>query len=213
MTAAIDRFVPQLVFQLPGRWITLDPRDEQTTAARITAEVRDALGVADDAAAARRRLRDALQRSAETARDAGAHALFLCTEIAPGVTAPVAVSVHAPAAMRMTPAIGTSPDAVLATLRESFTALDIPEIDTATRLDGPHASMLRLERLIEEVVDENGETAVSTRLEVDYWFAVPSSKQVALALFATPLGELHHAMRNLFDSIALAASFGPQRPA
>lgn len=204
---------PQLVFQLPGRWLALDPRDAEESDARVEAAVRDLVGPADDAAIARGRLRAAFQRSVDAARDASAHALFLCIEIVPDLATPASLTVHAPAGMRMSPAIGTSADAVLGVLAESFRTLAVPGAETATRLDGPRARILRLDRLHEETVEEHGESAVATRLEVEYWYAVPGSKQVVLASFATPLGELRHAMLHLFDSIALAASFGPEPPA
>lgn len=202
---------PQLTFQLPGRWLAVDPRAEAEASVRIDEAVRELAGPADDAAIARRRLRAAFQRAVDSARDAAAHALFLCIEIVPDVATPASLTVHAPEGMRMSPAIGTSADAVLGVLRESFTALAVPEIETAERLDGPRAGILRFDRLQEETVEEDGITATATRLEAEYWFAVPGSKQVVLASFATPLGELRHAMLNLFDSIALAASFGPER--
>lgn len=205
--------VPQLTFQLPGRWLALDPRDVDVAAARVDEAVRELAGPADDAAIARRRLRVAFQRAVDAARDASAHALFLCIEIVPDVATPASLTVHAPEGMRMSPAIGTSADAVLGVLAESFRALAVPGAATAKRLDGPRAGILRLDRLHEETVEEDGKTAVATRLEAEYWFAVPGSKQVVLASFATPLGELRHAMLNLFDSVALAARFGPEAPA
>lgn len=207
--AAGEAGPPRLSFQLPGRWLALDPRSPGA-AAEVERVVRDVVGTADDAALARRRLRGSLERAVAAARHADAHGFFACLEIAPDVRVPASMTVHAPSRMRMTPAIGTSPDAVLATLRASFAELGVDGVETATRLDGPRASMLRLERLREEQVTEGGETATVTRLEVEYWFAVPGSKQVVLALFVSPLGELRHALRNLFDSIALAAWFGPE---
>ena len=201
---------PQLTFQLPGRWLALDPRAEDEASARIDQVVRELAGPADDAAIARRRLRAGFQRAVDAARDASAHALFLCIEIVPDLATPASLTVHAPEGMRMSPAVGTSADAVLDVLRESFRVLAVPGIDSAQRLDGPRASMLRIDRLHEETVEEDGAAAVATRLEAEYWYAVPGSKQVVLASFATPLGELRNAMLNLFDSIALAASFGPE---
>lgn len=204
---------PQLTFPLPGRWLAVDPRAADEASARIDEAVRELAGSADDAAIARRRLRGAFQRAVDAARDASAHALFLCIEIVPGVAVPASLTVHAPEGMRMSPAIGAGAAAVLDVLLESLRELAVPGIDSARRLDGPRASMLRLERLHEETVEEDGQVAVAARLEAEYWYAVPGSKQVVLASFATPLGELHHAMLNLFDSIALAASFGPEPPA
>lgn len=209
---AAPRLAPRLTFPLPGRWLALDPRVGDEASARIDEAVRELAGAADDAAIARRRLRAAFQRAVDAARDAAAHALFLCIEVVPGIPTPASLTVHAPEGMRMSPAIGTSADAVLGVLRESFEVLAVPGIETARRLDGPRASMLRLDRLHQETVTEDGVTAVATRLEAEYWFAVPGSKQVVLASFATPLGELRHAMLSLFDSIALAAAFGPEAP-
>ncbi|WP_127473768.1 hypothetical protein [Microbacterium sulfonylureivorans] len=209
-TDAPTAAAPQLTFQLPGRWLAVDPRDEAVAAAQVDAAVRELVGTADDAATARRRLRDHLRRAVDAGRDAGAHAIFLCLEIVPDLATPASLTVHSPAGMRMTPAVGTSADAVLGVLRESFRVLGVEGIDTARRLDGPRASMLRIDRVREETVAEDGVEAVASRLEAEYWFAVPGSKHVALASFATPLGEIRHAMLSLFDSIALAASFGPE---
>jgi len=198
---------PKLTFQLPGRWLTVDPRDEQHAREQVEVIVRELAGVADDAALARRRLRQGFDRAIVAARDAEAHALFLCIEAAPGVALSASLTVHAPERLRMTPAVGTSADAVLGVLGQAFASSTSAGADTARRLDGPRASVLRTERQFEELVEEDGISVTAVRLEVDYWFAVPGSKQVVLASFATPLGEIRNAMLNLFDSIALAASF------
>lgn len=212
---------PRLTFQLPGRWLTVDPRDERRAREQVDAAVRDLVGVADDAAIARRQLRERFDRTVAAARKAEAHALFLCIEAAPGVALPASLTVHAPERLRMTPAIGTSADAVLGVLAKGLAtsasdaaspAADADadaDLELARRLDGPRASMLRTERQYEELVEEDGIAVTAVRLEVDYWFAVPGSKQVVLASFATPLGEIRNAMLSFFDSIALAASFGP----
>ncbi|KRC59417.1 hypothetical protein ASE14_15315 [Agromyces sp. Root81] len=198
---------PRLTFQLPGRWLTVDPRDEQHAREQVEVIVRELAGVADDAALARRRLRQSFNRAIVAARDAEAHALFLCIEAAPGVALPASLTVHAPERLRMTPAVGTSADAVLGVLGQGLASSTSAGADTARRLDGPRASVLRTERQFEELVEEDGISVTAVRLEADYWFAVPGSKQVVLASFATPLGEIRNAMLNLFDSIALAASF------
>ena len=118
MTATDEstRIAPRLTFQLPGRWLAVDPRDRAAASLRIDEVVREVVGTADDAAIARRRLRDQLRTVVERAADASAHALFLCIEIVPDLPTPASLTVHAPAGMRMTPAVGTSADAVLADL-------------------------------------------------------------------------------------------------
>ncbi|WP_214467966.1 hypothetical protein [Microbacterium flavescens] len=209
-TDGATRAAPRLTFQLPGRWLAVDPRDRAAASVRIEEVVREVVGAADDAAIARRRLRDQLRTVVERAADASAHALFLCIEIVPDLATPASLTVHAPEGMRMSPAVGTSADAVLSVLQESFRVLEVEGADTARRLDGPRASMLRIDRVHSERVEEDGVEAVASRLEAEYWFAVPGSKQVVLASFTTPLGEIRSAMLNLFDSIALAASFGPE---
>ncbi len=209
-TDGATRAAPRLPCQLPGRWLAVDPRDRAAASVRIEEVVREVVGAADDAAIARRRLRDQLRTVVERAADASAHALFLCIEIVPDLATPASLTVHAPEGMRMSPAVGTSADAVLSVLQESFRVLEVEGADTARRLDGPRASMLRIDRVHEERVEEDGVEAVASRLEAEYWFAVPRSKQVVLASFTTPLGEIRSAMLNLFDSIALAASFGPE---
>ncbi|UOQ90177.1 hypothetical protein MUN74_04470 [Agromyces endophyticus] len=198
---------PRLTFQLPGRWLTVDPRDERQAREQVDAAVRDLVGAADDAVLARRSLTASFDRAIAAAWKAEAHALFLCFEAAPGVTLPVSLTVHAPERLRMTPAIGTSADAVLGVLAKGLAASTAAGAETARRLDGPRASVLRTDREIEELVEEDGVAVTAVRLEVDYWFAVPGSKQVVLASFATPLGEIRNAMLSFFDSIALAASF------
>jgi hypothetical protein len=209
-TDAPGTAAPQLTFRLPGRWLAVDPRSATVAAAQVETAVREVVGVADDAATARRRLREHLSRAVSAARDADAHGLFLCLEIVPGLATPASLTVHAPEGMRMTPAVGTSADAVLEVLRRSFEVQEVVGAETARRLDGPRAAMLRIDRVHEETVEEDGVQAVASRLEAEYWFAVPGSKQVVLASFATPLGDIRGAMLNLFDSIALAAAFGPE---
>ena len=199
---------PRLTFQLPGRWLTVDPRDERQARSQVDGMVRDLVGTADDAALARRRLRASFDRAVSAAREAEAHALFLCLEAAPGVWTPASLTVHAPKRLRMTPAVGTSADAVLAVLREGLATSTVGGADTARRLDGPRASVLRTDREYQETVEEDSVAVTATRLEADYWYAVPGSKHVVLASFATPLGELRNAMLSFFDSVALAASFG-----
>ena len=110
----------RLAFALPGEWLAIDPRNEAASAGRVDAAVRDIVGAADDAALARRHLRDRLRAVVDAARASGAHGVFLCLEIAAGVRLPATLTVHAPSGMTMTPAVGTSagwPDVIVAVTR------------------------------------------------------------------------------------------------
>ncbi|GAB3603089.1 hypothetical protein [Microbacterium aureliae] len=200
---------PRLTFQLPGSWLALDPRDEAEAARAVHATAAEIVGPADDAAPARRRIRAELSTAVEKARDAGAHGFFLCREIVPGLATPISLTVHAPQGMRLSPAVGTDPDAVLEALRRSLAELGYPGVGSAQRVAGPRARALRIDVVHDEIVAEDGTTAAAARLEAQYWYAVPGSKHVVLALFTTPLGELREAMLHLFDRIALAAEFAP----
>lgn len=200
---------PRLTFQLPGSWIALDPRDRARAARAVAAAAAEIVGPADDAAPARRRLRQHLSDAVDKAREAGAHGFFLCREVVPGLATPISLTVHAPRGMHLSPAVGMDADAVVETLRRSLVALGHPGIESARRVSGPRASALRIDRVHDEIVAEGGTTATAARLEAQYWYAVPGSKHVVLALFTSPLGELREAMLNLFDQIALAAQFEP----
>ncbi|HEY1105687.1 MAG TPA: hypothetical protein VGE78_06010, partial [Agromyces sp.] len=54
---------PRLTFQLPGRWLTVDPRDERQAREQVDAAVRDLVGSADDAVLARRSLTASFDRA------------------------------------------------------------------------------------------------------------------------------------------------------
>ncbi|MFI8633250.1 hypothetical protein ACIGEP_11695 [Microbacterium sp. NPDC077663] len=194
----------RLSFTLPGEWLAIDPRDEAAAADRVDAAVRDIVGSADDAALTRRRLRERLTVVVGAARTAGAHGVFLCLEVAPGVRLPATLTVHAPSGMSLTPSIGTSADAVLGTLDRSLRAVCAAGADTATKVSASGGGALRLHRVVE---DPDAADESVRRLEADYWYPVPGAKRVVLASFATPLGHLHDPMLHLFDSVAATASF------
>ena len=67
------------------------------------------------------------------AREASAHLLLMCREIAPGVPTPVAISVHTP--VEVTPAVGTAPEAVMRAFTASLPHTAECDLETATRTD------------------------------------------------------------------------------
>lgn len=203
---------PRLRFQLPGQWFALDPRDEGAVRRRTREIARSVIGTADDAAATRRRVEAGLEDAATTARAASAELLLLCREIAPGVPTPIALTVHSPERVRMTPAAGTDPERVMDVFEESLRAIGDPDAATATRLRVPGTAVLRLHAVTPQLIEEGGERAVQNRLTARYWYTVPGEKRLTLVSLTTPLGDIPHAMLRFFDSIVEASSWAPADP-
>ncbi|MDR2996814.1 MAG: hypothetical protein LBU78_01710, partial [Microbacterium sp.] len=104
---------PELRFRLPGRWFSVDLSGEDATAASIRRIAKDAVGVADDRAAERARVRHALEEAVAAGAQGDVRAIMFATEIAVGTPLPVTLLVFEPADLRMSPAIGTAPQKVL----------------------------------------------------------------------------------------------------
>lgn len=203
----VDTALPTLKFRLPGTWYAIDPRDDAAARRAVEEISRAVAGQADDAAIARGRVRAALQDAVVAAQRAGAQALFLCREVAPGMPTPAALTVHVPEGMSMSPAIGDGADAVMAALEESFRLLAVPGLDTAHRLEIPGSLIVRLHTVTEQTIEQGGETAVQRRLDARYWCTMPGSKQVLLVDLSTPLGDIPGVMLGFFDAIIGAAYF------
>ncbi|KIC59506.1 hypothetical protein [Microbacterium hominis] len=197
---------PQLRFRLPGEWISVDPRDEDAARDHNASIARQIVGPADDAPLLRRRIQSGLDDAAAAAREASAHLLLICREIAPGVPTPVAITVHTP--ITVTPAVGTAPEAVMRAFELSLPHTGEPDLETATRMDAAGSAVLRLHAVSTQMIEEDGQSAVQRRLVARYWYTVPNSKQVALVNMSTPLGDIPHAMLRFFDAIVAASSWG-----
>lgn len=193
-------------FRLPGRWISLDPRDEDATRAYIAQIARELIGAADDAVLMRRRVESGLGDAAATARAAEARLLLLCREVAPGVPTPVSITVHTP--LTITPAIGTSPENVMRAFEQSLPHTSEPDLETATRLTIADSIVLRLHSVAPQLIEEGDHAVTQNRLAARYWYTVPGSKQVVLVDMVTPLGDIPHAMLRFFDSIVAASHWG-----
>ncbi len=118
---------------------------------------------------------------------------FLMTELRPGTPLPVTLTVFEQPDLRMSPAIGVSPQAVVATLEKVFTraAASPPRHRPPTadpRLRDPRLHSIEEQKLAheedlreapEELAAEAGAVSIR-RLSADYWYTVPGSKQVLL---------------------------------
>ncbi|QMU97102.1 hypothetical protein FVO59_07575 [Microbacterium esteraromaticum] len=201
---------PQLRFRLPGRWFSVDLSSTEATAASIRRIAKDSVGPADDRAPERARVRHQLEEAVAAGARGDLRAIMFSTEIALGTPLPVTLLVFEPADLRMSPAIGTAPQAVLAVMAEGLRELDPIAHASMVEVRGPGAPALRTHRV--EPVADGSEADGSTRLSADYWIPVPGTKQMLLVRFSTPLGELENMMCALFDEYIAVSYFTNVRP-
>lgn len=194
----------ELRFRLPGTWVSLigDPEAEAVARREF---VRSVLGVSDELGAARHLLRDSLASAGNAAAERGALALFVASEVKPGVPLAVSLSVFDPQ-LRMSPTIGVDPADVRAMLRESLTALEVEGVADVVELEVQNSAILRLHRIEIEKPDEEAQVSIR-RLVADYWYTVPGTKNVLLVNFITPMGDIPNVMLQFFDAIVKASYF------
>lgn len=196
----------ELRLRLPGRWFALDLSHPDATEQSLRQIAREAVGTADDRAVERAKVRDDLRAAAEVGVLGEARSLLFSTEIAPGTPLPITVAIFEPEKLRMSPAIGTSSDAVLKVMAEALKQLDSDAYASLVTVKGPGVPALRTQFL-----EPSAEHEGVTRLVVDYWVPVPESKQVLMVRFSSPLGELEHVLGALFDEFISAAYFARHR--
>lgn len=196
----------RLSLRLPGTWVQLDPRRPELTSERVLAFVELALGRADELAQARHDLRRALGLLTRQAPEAAAlESCFLCHEISPGTTTPIAVSVFSPAEMHMSPAVGVHPGAVIDTFLAAMDVLG----DAAdwSRLDCADGEAARRWRTSETVVAEGVEDVPLRSFVADYWRTVPGSKRLVLVTVTSPLADIPQTLLRLADGILASSRF------
>ncbi|MBY6060045.1 hypothetical protein [Microbacterium esteraromaticum] len=196
---------PELRFRLPGRWFSVDLSADDATRASIQAIAKKAIGVADDRAAERARVRAQLQEAVSAGARGETRAIMFSTEIAPGTPLPVTLLVFEPADLRMSPAIGTATQAVLGVMAEGLKQIDPAAHASLAEVRGPGTAALRTHRV--ETIDDGSESQGITRLIADYWVPTPGSKRMLMVRFSTPLGDLENLMLSLFDELVAAARF------
>lgn len=197
---------PRLTLRLPGTWLQLDPSRPALTDSRIRAYVEAAMGRADELAQARAGLRKALGAMLERGDGpAGLESTFLCHEIAPGVTTPIAVSVFAPADLRMSTVIGTAPSDVIAGFLDAMEVLDgAREWRRLACADGWAASRWRVTD--QSAVPALAEQAVPT-FTAEYWRTVPATKRLMLITVTSPLAVIPQTMLRLADTVVAGSRY------
>ncbi|WP_448655936.1 hypothetical protein [Microbacterium lacticum] len=185
---------PELAFRLIGTWWPVDLESDEAASASASAVARGTLGTRDQEATARRRLRDDLVVAARTAREARARLMLLQTELAPGEPMSATLTLYDDDRVRMSPAIGTSPDRVLAVLEESLPTIAPDPAPTAVRRPFTDGEVVRVHRVDEVIEVEAGQEFTQRRLVAQYWYPRRDSKHLVLAVLSTPLGDIPHAL-------------------
>ncbi len=196
----------RLTLRLPGTWVQLDPNRPEVTAERIHMFVELAIGRADDLAQARYDMRKALGLMVDKGPEAAAlESTFLCHEISPGVTVPIAVSVFSPADIHMSPAVNRGPGTVIETF---LAAMEVLGDGAAwTRLDCADGEAARRWRVTETVVAEGAEDLPLHSFVADYWRTVPASKRLVLVTVTSPLADVPQTLLHLADAIVAGSRF------
>jgi len=202
----------RLTLRLPGTWVQLDPGRPEITEARVRAFVEASIGRADQLASARAHLRKALGSVLERGEGpAGLESTFLCQEIAPGVATPIAVSVFAPPDVRMSPVVGTSPEAVIAGFLDAMEVIEgAPQWKRLACADGWAARRWRVAtRAALPVLAEQSFPTFAA----EYWRTVPGTKRLMLITVTSPLADIPQTMLRLADAVVAGSRFAPERPA
>ncbi len=208
MTVSDD--TPPLRFRLLGSWhaVLLNELESRDLVSEFVASV---VGKRDIDATLRARMRQDLTTAIATAQAGHARAMFIATEVVPGLPMPVTLTVYSPPRMHMSPAVGTSPETVMAVLKKSFAATGMAHLGTARESSIPGSRILRLHHVDDHDLPEQPELHTRT-LTADYWYTVPGSKQVVVATFSTPMGDIPNLMLDYFDAV-VRASYWDERQA
>ena len=200
-TARTD--LPRLLLRLPGRWWQIPLTDRDDARASLHRLARAQFGSSDDRAKLRRDFENRMLDGLEAAIEGEGQSFHVAMEVVRGVPIPASITVFLPG-QAMTPAIGTSPDAVLDVLERGLrqAAADRGAGDDLARIALRSSSALRLARR-DRIEDSDG--AMREGLIVQYWLPIPGSKRVVLVSCSTPLLGLDDTMINFFDAIARGA--------
>lgn len=208
--------LPQLRFRLPGEWWPLPLTDAAALEESLRGLALRQIGPQDDRAVLRAQLRERTRAAALAARDGGGVMTYLALEIVEAAPLPTSFTVFLPE-QRLTPVLGTGPDAVIDLLEQGLRSIGVDGIESAERIDTPATQALRIHRTLVAplapderptvpVPDDAPWAAEERRtLVADYWLAVPGRRRFVLVSFSTPLVPLQDVMLGLFDSIVQAA--------
>lgn len=202
----------ELVFRMIGTWWRVDLSSPEATAESAKQMARGMIGTDDRDATHRAKIRADLIAAADAARAGDAQLMMLQTELSPGTPMSASLTLFADDRLRMSPSIGTDSSTVLEVLERSLTLMDPALAETATRRRSADGDVLRVHTVEETVAEEQGERFTERRLVAQYFYPVPGSKQLLLAVFSTPLGDIPNALLSYFDAIVEASHYRTPLP-
>jgi len=209
MTATEALPDPRLVLTLPGAWLQIDPSDRELSHRRIGDFVKRAMGRADELATVRAAMREALgtlmERSATGGAAGTAESVFVCDEVSRGTKLPLCVSVFTPERMRISPTVGTAPDAVIGAFHEALVA--ICDGDGWEHVSCRDGAALRRVRVVDEPLSADVPDETARIWGVDYWRTVPDSKRLVLVTATSPLADIPETLVRLTDAIVATSRF------
>ncbi len=201
MAAETVTALPSLRFRLPGTWAQIPLHDAQEARDAVKKLVARQLGSTDEAATAREQLRRQFTEALKDAIAGEAQSMQIALEIIDGLPTPASFTVFLPT-QQITPAIGTSPGAVMEVLEQGIAVR--PELqDSVLKFATAESEVLRTYRYELVTVDEQAEPMKV--LLVDYWMTVPDTKRFVLVSFHTALADAATEMMTLFDAIVAAS--------
>ena len=198
---------PRLAFRLPGAWEQFSPDESKKLETHVRTYVESRLGTSDEHAQLRILLRRQLQAGLKAANEAEAESMFICSEIAPGIPVPVAMTVYSPNDLKMSPSVGTSPERVMDVFKRGRAESLKETEDDWAEFAIPRARILRTIREETTPIIPEIEDVTTPNLLVDYWYTVPDTKKIIVVGFSSPLADVRNVMIEFFDSIVRASRF------
>lgn len=197
----------RLLVTMPPRWVAVPLDDDASIESGVRRLAREAVGLADDAAIARRELSESLVRHAREARDGGAVLWCASIEVLPKLPITASFAVF-PTPNRISPAVGADGDRVIDVIVQGLAAQQGVPVEDVHRFRTRQSSVARVERIVERAQPVDGdEQHLERALIIDYWLSVPGRKRATLVSCSTPMVDLADAMRSLFDAIVRGTSW------
>lgn len=196
--------LPELRLRLPGTWWQVPLRDEASARASVLRLVERQAGKSDELAQARRDITRQLLAALENAIEGDGRAMHIALDVIEGLPLSASITVFLPP-LGMTPAIGTSPTAVLDVLEQGLALTkEGQESGAPHRFVTAESGVLQTHRIRTLLVPGERSNDPATELPTlvaEYWMTIPGTKRVILLVCTSVFVELEQVMLDFFESI------------